>query len=167
MRYTKALVLPVGVLVVAPAVILVLCGSRIFGINFFSPLLQVLIGLILCVAGLKVMIVTIKMFASIGEGTLAPWDPTIHLVTDGIYSHVRNPMIIGVMVVLLGETIVFGSLGLVMFVVLVFIANTLYFHYSEEKGLEKRFDGEYLEYMRNVPMWVPRINPWTKGEKRS
>src|SRR5688572_17152474 len=35
------------------------------------------------------------LFARVGQGTLAPWDPTQRLVAVGPYRHVRNPMISG------------------------------------------------------------------------
>lgn len=160
MRQIRALVLPLTALVVVPIFILAVGGSSVFGFNLFAPLFQVVIGLIVCIAGLKVMVVTIKMFNEIGEGTLAPWDPTKKLVTAGIYGHIRNPMITGVLAVLLGEAFLLGSLGVFIWAVVFFIANTLYFHYSEEKGLEERFGDEYKEYRQHVPMWFPRLHPW-------
>ncbi|MHB8894365.1 MAG: methyltransferase family protein [Candidatus Geothermincolia bacterium] len=160
MRQMKSLALPLGALIVVPIVIVAASGSTVFGINFFSPLLQVLIGLIACVAGIKLMSVTIRMLAELGEGTLAPWDPTSKLVTAGIYSHVRNPMITGVLTILLGESMFLGSLGIFIWALVFFAGNTVYFHYSEEKGLEQRFGEAYADYRRNVPMWLPRIKPW-------
>lgn len=156
----KSLVLPFAALVVIPILVLVISGSTAFGINFFQPLVQVLVGFIVCIGGLKLMVVTIKMFADLGEGTLAPWDPTTKLVTTGIYGHVRNPMITGVLIVLLGEAFLLGSLGIFTWAMVFIVVNWLYFHYSEEKGLETRFGETYLEYKRNVPMWLPRLRPW-------
>ena len=36
----------------------------------------------------------------------------------------------------------------------------------EEKSLERRFGEEYLLYQKNVPRWVPRLRPWTKGDEK-
>ena len=52
---------------------------------------------------------TISLFARVGQGTLAPWDPTQRLVVLGPYRHVRNPMISGVLAILLGEAALLGS----------------------------------------------------------
>ena len=68
----------------------------------------------------------------IGKGTLAPWDATTKLVTEGIYGHTRNPMISGVLVTLLGESILFGSIDILIWFIAFFIGNTLYFRFSEE-----------------------------------
>lgn len=158
------MLLPLTALVVVPVFILVIAGSTVFGLNFFSPLIQVILGLIICVAGIKLMSVTIRMLATTGEGTLAPWDPTRVLVTEGIYGYIRNPMITGVLIVLLGESLLLGSLGIFIWAIAFTVGNTYYFTHSEEKGLEKRFGEEYLDYKRNVPMWFPRVRPWNKGE---
>lgn len=160
MRQAKTLVLPLVALIVIPILVLVASGGTVFGVNFFSPLLQVVLGTIVCIAGLKLMLVTVKMLIEQGEGTLAPWDPTSKLVTAGIYGHVRNPMITGVLTVLLGESFFLGSLGIFTWAVVFFAGNTLYFYLSEEKGLRNRFGDEYLEYRKHVPMWVPRIRRW-------
>ena len=60
-------------------------------------------------AGFALWVWTVRLFARIGRGTLAPWDPTERLVVEGPYAHVRNPMITGVLAVLLGEALIFGS----------------------------------------------------------
>lgn len=48
---------------------------------------------------------TISTIIRIGKGTLAPWSPTRKLVIGSMYGHVRNPMIMGVLIVLTGEAI--------------------------------------------------------------
>jgi protein-S-isoprenylcysteine O-methyltransferase Ste14 len=47
----------------------------------------------------------VGLFARIGKGTLAPWDPTRNLVAVGPYRFVRNPMIIGVALMLFGQAL--------------------------------------------------------------
>ena len=160
MRQLKSLILPFSALVVVPGLMLLAARSSPFGINVYWLVAQVLAGSVICLLGLNLMVMTIRMFVTIGRGTLAPWDPTSRLVTGGIYAHVRNPMISGVLIVLLGESIMFGSPGIFLWAITFFVANTIYFHFSEEKGLEKRFGEEYLEYRKHVPMWLPRLKPW-------
>lgn len=89
-----------------------------------------------------------------------PRDPTKKLVVAGLYGFVRNPMILSILVVLLGEAVAFASDAILILAAAFFIINTLYFRFSEEPGLEKRFGEEYLEYKRNVPRWMPRVTPW-------
>jgi protein-S-isoprenylcysteine O-methyltransferase Ste14 len=104
---------------------------------------------------------TISLFATVGEGTLAPWDPTQKLVVRGIYRYVRNPMIIGVLSVLLGEAVFLGSLPVLVWFLIFFAVNATYIPLLEERGLAGRFGDDYLVYKRNVPRWIPRLTPWT------
>lgn len=106
------------------------------------------------------MTMTISLFIKIGKGTLAPWSPTRKLVIRGMYGHVRNPMIIGVLIVLIGESIAILSLNIFIWTVIFFIINNLYFVIYEEPNLEKRFGDEYQEYKKNVPRWIPRLKPF-------
>ena len=53
-------------------------------------------GVGLLTGGLMLFGWCVKLFAQIGQGTLAPWDPTRKLVAVGPYRYVRNPMITGV-----------------------------------------------------------------------
>ena len=103
---------------------------------------------------------TIRRFAREGEGTLAPWDPTQKLVVAGVYRHVRNPMITGVITNLVGETLLFGSAALGIWAALFAAGNALFIPLFEEPGLEARFGEEYRRYRANVPRWIPRRRPW-------
>jgi protein-S-isoprenylcysteine O-methyltransferase Ste14 len=107
---------------------------------------QLIVGAIVVLAGLFVMAQTILMFGRIGKGTLAPWSPPRNFVASGMYAHVRNPMILGVITALVGEVLMLSSLAILIWALLVFIVNTIYFKFSEEPGLEKRFGDEYREY---------------------
>ena len=100
------------------------------------------------------------LFMNVGRGTLAPWAPPKKLVVIGRYCYVRNPMISGVLIALLGESVVFGSIAIFSWFILFFVINHVYFIHSEEPGLVKRFGSEYLSYRNNVPRWIPRLSPW-------
>lgn len=89
-----------------------------------------------------------------------PWDPTRNLITGSLYGHVRNPMILSLMIILVGEAILFVSYGITLWALLNLVINNVYFIFSEEPGLSKRFGEEYVEYKRNVPRWIPRLKPW-------
>ena len=118
-------------------------------------------GAALIGAGLMLMYRTISLFATEGEGTLAPWDPTRKLVVRGPYRFVRNPMIVGVLTVILGEAAVFGSPALATWGLIFFALNAVWFPLIEEPGLVQRFGPDYEEYRRHVPRWLPRRTPWT------
>jgi protein-S-isoprenylcysteine O-methyltransferase Ste14 len=103
---------------------------------------------------------TVSLLERIGKGTLAPWDPTSRLVVSGPYRYVRNPMISGVLAVILGEAALFGSLPLLVWFGVVFAVNAVYFPLVEEPGLRRRFGEEYDAYRANVPRWLPRLRAW-------
>jgi protein-S-isoprenylcysteine O-methyltransferase Ste14 len=119
-----------------------------------------LLGAVLMALGLVLIAQTVALFATVGDGTLAPWDPTARLVVRGPYRRVRNPMISGVLCVLLGEALVFGSLALLAWWAVVFAINAVYFPLVEEPGLQQRFGADYEAYRAAVPRWLPRLRPW-------
>ncbi len=123
------------------------------------PFLAILGGLV-CLVGLVAFILAVRMLIQIGRGTIMPWDPTRRLVTGSLYAYVRNPMIMSVLAIVAGEALLFGSEWLGLAAALFFGVNHVYFIFSEEPGLEKRFGQEYVEYKRNVPRWIPRLKPW-------
>jgi protein-S-isoprenylcysteine O-methyltransferase Ste14 len=113
----------------------------------------------LLLAGLGLVAWTVKLFATEGRGTLAPWQPTAKLVVQGPYRHVRNPMITGVALILGGEALFFQSLALAILLAVFVGVNAIYFPLVEEPGLSRRFGAEYDDYRRRVPRWVPRLRP--------
>jgi protein-S-isoprenylcysteine O-methyltransferase Ste14 len=156
------LILPTTVTIVVPYFIV---SSEFRREGFESTLGALDLAAIACgalggSAGLALVAVTIRHFAIVGKGTLAPWDPPKRLVVAGIYRYVRNPMISGVLTILVGEALVFRSLGLVQWVVAFFVINAIYIPLFEERQLEGRFGDDYREYKHNVPRWIPRTTPW-------
>ena len=156
-RWMKALlILPINVIIVIPLLILYFTKYqyKMQSLEFF------IIGTILFLIGLFLAIWTMILFRKIGEGTIAPWDPTKHLIVEGPYRYVRNPMITGVLSMLLGEYFLTGAIQLLWWFGLFFLINSIYFPLSEEKHLEEKFQDEYRVYKKNVPRWIPRLTKW-------
>jgi protein-S-isoprenylcysteine O-methyltransferase Ste14 len=154
------LILPGTVTVAIPVLIVWSTGAQLA-----SPYV-VAVGLIVIAAGAFLIVDTVRLFVRIGRGTLAPWDPTTHLVVEGPYRRVRNPMISGVVLVLFGEALAFWSTRLLLWAMLVFLVNAIYLPLVEEPGLVRRFGAEYDRYRVHVPRWLPRLRPW-HGEETS
>ena len=114
------------------------------------------LGAILLVVGFGLFCWCVALFARIGQGTLAPWDPTQRLVAVGPYRYVRNPMITGVAIVLAGLALFTGSWVLALWLGVFVSFNFGYFVLVEEPGLEQRFGAPYREYKTRVPRWIPR-----------
>ncbi|RZW43393.1 MAG: isoprenylcysteine carboxylmethyltransferase family protein, partial [Flavobacteriaceae bacterium] len=68
-------------------------------------MLLLIAGILFVCCGVLLLFRSIFLFSSNGKGTLAPWNPTRKLVISGLYSHVRNPMILGVLCILIGEAV--------------------------------------------------------------
>jgi protein-S-isoprenylcysteine O-methyltransferase Ste14 len=156
--------LPGVVTMLVPLAILLASGTDIgWGLNGVAAALPVLLGLAAIGTGSALWLSTVRLFARLGKGTLAPWDPPRKLVVEGPYRHVRNPMITAVLAVLAGEAALFGSLPLLGWCALFFAVTYVVFVLFEEPELEKRFGPEYGDYRRNVPRWLPRRTPWSPG----
>ncbi|MFL5618563.1 MAG: methyltransferase family protein [Gemmatimonadaceae bacterium] len=119
-----------------------------------------IVGALAFAAGFTVFVWCVLLFARVGRGTLAPWDPTHRLVVVGPYRHVRNPMITAVCTMLAGEALFFHSARIGGWLLLVVAVNHIYFLVLEEPGLAARFGEEYERYRMAVPRWLPRRRGW-------
>jgi protein-S-isoprenylcysteine O-methyltransferase Ste14 len=108
----------------------------------------------------------ILRFARSGNGTLAPWDPPQALVIDGAYGYMRNPMKAGLLLILLGEAMLWRSLPLLAWFVAFALANVIYIRMHEEPGLRRRFGARYRDYCAVVPRWRPRCSS-VRGKVRA
>src|SRR5262245_10670835 len=79
------------------------------------------VGVGLLAGGLVLFSWCVRLFARIGQGTLAPWDPTRKLVAVGPYRYVRNPMISGVLSMLLGQVLIWGLMVVGVLAFFVFV----------------------------------------------
>ncbi len=149
------LLLPGIVAVIIPATILYRTG-----IVWPPSPWNIGIGSVFMIFGIALMVWTNRLFATVGHGTLAPWNPPQKLIVRGVYQHVRNPMITGALCILLGEAIFFGSWWLLGWFGFALVLNLIYIPLSEEPGLVRRFGDDYLHYKQNVPRWIPRLTPW-------
>jgi len=134
--------------------------NPVWGLGANKRFILSLPGILLVFGGLFLMMQTIKLLDRTGLGTLAPWDPTKKLVVAGPYRFVRNPMISGVICILSGESLFYGSVPVLIWTLIFILGNLIYIPFWEEPGLEKRFGADYLRYKENVPRWIPRFTPW-------
>jgi protein-S-isoprenylcysteine O-methyltransferase Ste14 len=154
--------LPGMVVVVVPGLLIWLYGTEIgWGIPGLLAALPVLASVALLSVALPLWLQTVRLFASVGKGTLAPWDPTQALVVQGPYGRVRNPMISAVAFILAGEAIALGSVAIGVWFAIFATVNAIYIPLGEEPGLARRFGEDYERYRQAVPRWIPRRTPWT------
>jgi protein-S-isoprenylcysteine O-methyltransferase Ste14 len=95
-------------------------------------------------------------FATVGRGTPLPLDAPRILVVRGLYRYVRNPMYVGVLLVILGQALFFGSVATLWYA----MSAALFFHLFvllyEEPALSHQFGESYTRYVKTVPRWIPR-----------
>lgn len=105
-------------------------------------------------------------FAIRGRGTPAPFDPPRRLVVTGLYRWMRNPMYVGMGLMLIGETLLMPQIWREMaaLIALLWIGTTLMVVFKEEPALRRLFGSDYEEYCRHVPRWIPRLRPFDKPE---
>ncbi len=124
------------------------------------------LGWLLVLAGAAALVHAFVAFAWHGRGTPAPAAPTERLVVEGAYRHVRNPMYVAVVAVVLGQVLLFASWGLFAYLVVIGIAMASFVHIYEEPTLREAYGPAYDEFCENVPRWLPRVTAW-RGTTRA
>lgn len=117
------------------------------------------------VAGAMIFVGLVPLVSAFAEfvkagGTPSPTASPPHLVVAGFNRYVRNPMYVGVLLIILGQAVLFGSVGLAVYGVLFWACVAAFVRWYEEPTLSRRFGAAYDAYRRAVPAWRPRLHPW-------
>jgi protein-S-isoprenylcysteine O-methyltransferase Ste14 len=159
----SVLLFPATMTLVIPALIVLPTGVRGPQLGVALTVGLVAVGCLLIAAGLGMMIWTVALFDRVGKGTLGigpVMGEPVHLVVRGPYRHVRNPMITGVLCILLGEAAVTASGALLGWFAIFLAFQLTVIPLWEEPHLVRRYGNEYVDFRRNVPRWIPRIWAW-------
>lgn len=79
----------------------------------------------------------------------------------GFNRFVRNPMYVGLIVAILGQAVLFGSLWLVLYAAIGWAVTASFVQWYEEPTLVRTYGAQYETYRANVRAWLPRLTPWT------
>jgi protein-S-isoprenylcysteine O-methyltransferase Ste14 len=123
------------------------------------------LGGILLVAGLIALVQAFLRFIVEGLGTPAPVAAPERLVVGGVYRYVRNPMYVAVLAAIIGQALLLGQLGLLLYAGAAWLVVAAFVRWYEEPTLTRRFGADYEAYRRAVPAWWPRLRPWEPGER--
>jgi protein-S-isoprenylcysteine O-methyltransferase Ste14 len=150
-----------GVLVWPPLVAL---AALVLGflLNWLAPLfiLRVLlsfewrlgIGILLFGGGIALAVAGARLFRQMGTNA-NPAQPALTLVTTGIYEYLRNPMYVGLGLIVAGIGIVFAS----DWTLALLVPAALIIHFGvvlrEEEYLSRKFGDAYRRYMETVPRY--------------
>jgi protein-S-isoprenylcysteine O-methyltransferase Ste14 len=115
-----------------------------------------LLGLLPLLAGVALNLWRAGAFTFIGEGTPAPIDAPVLLVTSGPYRRVRNPIYLGALAIIVGQAIFFRSVAALAYALVVWVSVRLFAVLFQEPSLRRQFGASYEAYLHAVPRWLPR-----------
>jgi protein-S-isoprenylcysteine O-methyltransferase Ste14 len=113
---------------------------------------RIVIGVVLIAAGAALAIPAMRGFRSAGTH-VEPWKPSTALVTGGIFGRLRNPMYVGLTLLLTGLSILLASDW--MLVMTILFVPVIHFGVvrREERYLEAKFGDAYRQYKARVPRY--------------
>jgi protein-S-isoprenylcysteine O-methyltransferase Ste14 len=123
---------------------------------FSSPVIAMLIGFSITVVGQLIRIITIGLVYIIRGGR----NRTVYadnLVTSGIFSHCRNPLYVGNILILAGLGVASNS------IIFMAIATPLFIFFyqaivrAEENFLQNKFGQQFTDYCSRVNRWIPNL----------
>ena len=141
--------------ILVPGTVAVVVPGAI-GTDASTPTLYSSIGFLPMALGAAIYLWCVWDFATAGQGTPAPIDAPKRLVLRGLYRYVRNPMYVGVLLILTGESITFRSTRILTYALVVCIFFNMFVILYEESALKRKFGASYEEYLKTVPRWIPR-----------
>jgi protein-S-isoprenylcysteine O-methyltransferase Ste14 len=86
--------------------------------------------------------------------TVKPFEISKVLITSGTFKYTRNPMYLGMTLILTGAALLLGTLSPFIIIPLFAIATDRIFIVAEEKMLDQRFGDEWKHYKTNVRRWI-------------
>ena len=147
--------------VVAPGTVTVIVPYWLLssGVKLFSVEIGVFrfLGVAPILLGVLIYLRCAWDFTFVGRGTPAPLDPPKQLVISGLYRWLRNPMYLGVALMLFGEAVLFESALLFGYAALALLGFHLRVVHYEEPALRRKFGESYEQYCNSVPRWVPGV----------
>jgi protein-S-isoprenylcysteine O-methyltransferase Ste14 len=125
-----------------------------------APLVVRIAGGLLIALGAAFLLHAFYRFVVEGLGTPAPVAPPERLVVGGVYRHVRNPMYLAVGATIVGQGLLLGQFGLLVYAAAFGVVVFFFVRFYEEPALLRQFGDQYDAYRRAVPGWWPRLTAW-------
>jgi len=110
---------------------------------------RIVIGIVLIAVGAALAIAGERAFRAVGTNT-PPWKPAINLATTGVFSYLRNPMYVGMTLMVAGLAVALAS----DWMLVLLVPTVLVVHYGvvlrEERYLEQKFGEPYRRFKASV-----------------
>lgn len=104
--------------------------------------------------GVTILLWCVRACDVTGEGTRAPWAPPRHRVRSGPYRCCRNPMYVGVTLILLGWAELDASVPVLVYGAAVLVAFHLRMVRGEEPALARVCGDDWQRYRARTPRWA-------------
>ncbi len=144
---------------IPPPIVTFICGiviyfSKTFFNQFFSYSNNT-ISLFLLIFGLVVFISAVKSFRT-HKTTVNPLEPrkASSLVTSGIFKFSRNPMYLGMLIILLSISFKFNIIGGMITSLFFYIFITKFQIIPEEVAMKELFGNEFIDYEKKTRRWI-------------
>ncbi len=148
-------------LIIPPPAYMIIIAGCMWLLNHYFPLAQLItspwnkIGFAIIAGALLLDLSSLLLFFK-RKTTPNPFSPgnASKLVTSGMYRFTRNPMYVGLAIVLIGWAVYLGSLSPFLLIPVFIVVLTVQQIIPEEEILEGLFGQEYLDYKKVVRRWL-------------
>ena len=144
---------------IPPPIVTFICGTTIyFSKSFFNQFFSYsnnIISLFLLILGLFVFISAVRSFRK-QKTTVNPLEPkqASSLVTSGIFKYSRNPMYLGMLIILLSISFKFNLVGGIVISLSFYLFITKFQILPEEVAMNELFGNEFIDYSKKTRRWI-------------
>ena len=144
---------------IPPPVITLIGALLIYYSSPFFPHLTLaafnVLPILSLVSGIAVIIFAVKSFKE-HKTTINPLKPETasSLVMNGVFKYTRNPMYLGLLLILIYLSLIFNVVGGCLVSIGFIIYITKFQIIPEEVAMEKLFGNQFLEYKQQVRRWI-------------
>lgn len=144
---------------IIPPVYLLITLILMWLLQYSLPVYQYLhepvayLGIVLVFCGIIISAVSASMFKKADTG-ITPFDEATALITAGFYRYTRNPMYLGMFLMLFGVAFLLGGIGALFPIPIFILIIRNHFVLGEEHFMEAAFGQQYLEYKSAVRRWL-------------
>ena len=121
----------------------------------FSLTLPSLLGFIIILAGVMIIFIAARQFKAVNT-TINPIKPekASVLVNKGIFSYSRNPMYLGMLLIIIGFSIIHNLLAIIVIMPIWIIYITYFQIIPEEEAMEILFEEDFVNYCKKTRRWI-------------
>jgi protein-S-isoprenylcysteine O-methyltransferase Ste14 len=144
---------------IPPPIVTLIFGFAIYLSRKIFPEIEIqyasFFGMFLLLLGFFILISAVKLFRN-DKTTVNPLSPeqATKLVTNRIFKLSRNPMYLGMAVILASVAVFFNIIGGIIFMALFCLYITKFQIIPEEKAMKELFAQDFEQYMQATRRWI-------------